>query len=50
MAKQAKAKPAPKKTARKRPLQPTTKPKGESKYDQPGAPWWKKYRLSAIRM
>jgi hypothetical protein len=58
MAKKAQPKPSAAKTPRKQPVAkkaaaPTTrsraarrptKPPATSKYDQPGAPWWKKFR------
>lgn len=54
MAMKPKTKPASKKSAPKKPAAPTAKPPGRppqsgSKYDQTGAPWWKKFRPSEIR-
>lgn len=46
MAKQAKSKGAGKKAAAKAPARKPTVKATPSKYDQPGAPWWKKFRPS----
>ncbi|HXQ20678.1 MAG TPA: hypothetical protein VN812_03330 [Candidatus Acidoferrales bacterium] len=44
MAKKAQPKTSPKKAVAKAPTRkPAAASKGASKYDQPGAPWWKKY-------
>ena len=47
MAQKKKAKPAPKKSAAKPQARRPAAAKGSSKYDQPGAPWWKKFRQTA---
>ena len=46
MAKKTQAKTSAKKTpAKSKPSKPAVSAKGASKYDQPGAPWWKKTPL-----
>ena len=45
MVKTTKAKISPKKVAAKTKARPVASAKGVAKYDQPGAPWWKKLPL-----
>jgi hypothetical protein len=49
MAKKAKAKSNKKTPVTAKPRKARAAAKDESKYDQPGAPWWKKYRPSETR-
>ena len=46
MPKQAKSKSAAKKSAAKAPARKPAAKAAPSKYDQAGAPWWKKFRPS----
>jgi hypothetical protein len=49
MVKKAKTKSSTKKApAKTKPSRPAASTKGASKYDQPGAPWWKKTPLPTL--